>query len=221
MRISHIYAGMMNTLLVVNSSGRVTRSITRRLSARFVDTTRRRYPALRVIERDVGLHPLPTVNEAWIAAAFADPARRTPAMRDALALSEELIGEVEAADAIVLGVPMYNFGVPASLKAYFDQIIRVGRTFSFDPDAPDPYQPLLKPKPVFAFVSAGDGSLLPGGEAASMNFLDGHLRIMCGFVGLNEPVFIHAGYDEYQDDRQKRSVLAAEAAIDELVAKMT
>ena len=121
----------MTTLLVVHSSGRVTRSITRRLADRFARAWSTAFPAGTVRQRDVGLHPPNPVNESWIAAAFTDPESRTPAMRAALRESDTLLEEVARADAIVIGAPLYNFGLPAQLKAWFDQIIRVGRTFAF------------------------------------------------------------------------------------------
>jgi len=210
----------MKKLLVVNSSGRVTRSITRHLTTRFANSWKSFYPHGEILTRDVGVNPPPPVNEEWIAAAFEALTKRTPAMRQALALSEGLIDELSGADAIVLGVPMYNFGMPAQLKAYVDQVVRVGRTFDFDASAAEPYRPLLVSKPVVAILSAGDGSLHPGGALAHMNFLEPHLATILGFIGLTDVTFIRAGYDEYQDDRTKRSLAAAERAVDELLDRL-
>ncbi|HET9523570.1 MAG TPA: NAD(P)H-dependent oxidoreductase, partial [Terrimicrobiaceae bacterium] len=134
-----------------------------------------------------------------------------------LALSEALIEELIRADTVVLGAPMYNFGMPAQLKAYFVQIVRVGRTFGFDPGASEPYRPLLTSKPVVVVVSVGDGSLLPGGALAHLNFLEPHLRTILAFIGLTDVTLVRAGYDEYGDDRAKRSLTAAEAAIDQVL----
>jgi len=206
----------MKTLLVINSSGRVTRSITRHLTTRFADGWISRHPGGELRIRDVGTSPPPPVSEGWIAAAFAAPTDRTPAMREALALSDAMIEELIAADAIVLGAPMYNFGMPAQLKAYVDQVVRIGRTFDFDATADNPYRPLLASKPVIAILSAGDGSLHIGGALAHLNFLEPHLQTILGFIGLADVTFVRAGYDEYQDDRAKRSLVAAESAIDDL-----
>lgn len=210
----------MNTLLVINSSGRVTRSITRHLATRFVNGWKARHPGAEIRTRDVGLHPPSPVNEQWIAAAFAADAERTPGMRETLALSDVLIDEIIAADAIVLGAPMYNFGMPAALKAYVDQVVRVGRTFAFDATANNPYRPLLVSKPLVAILSAGDGSLHTGGTLAHLNFLEPHLQTILGFIGLTDVHFIRAGYDEYQDDRAKRSLVAAQSAVDDLLLRL-
>jgi FMN-dependent NADH-azoreductase len=123
----------MKTVLQINSSARIERSHTRGLTDLFVQEWKGLRPQDHVISRDIGVEPPPPVNEAWIAAAFASPPDRTDAMRQVLRLSELMVDELLQADLIVLGAPMYNFGMPAQLKAYVDQIVRIGRTFSFDP----------------------------------------------------------------------------------------
>mgnify|MGYP006179228269 CR=1 FL=1 len=203
----------MSRLLVINSSGRHTRSVTRRLTRQFADAWLGANPQGELLERDLTRQPPGVVNEAWIASAFAQPQSRTPQMQAALAESETLLAEIEASDAIVLGAPMYNFGLPAQLKAYFDQIIRVNRSFSFDPAAEVPYQPLLKDKPVTVIVSVGDGDLLPGGAQFQLNFLEPHLLTMLGFIGLSNVEFIRVGYEEFQDQRLKSAIASAELTL--------
>ncbi len=210
----------MKTLLVIHSSGRVTRSITRRLAERFAQTWQARDPHHAVIYRDLTQSPASVVDEAWIAAAFCAPEKRTEAMREPLRLSETLIEELVAADALVIGAPVYNFGMPAQLKAYFDQVVRVGRTFAFEPGTPELYRALLVPKPVVVITSAGDGALLPGGALSHLNHLEPHLRTVLDFIGLRDVRFVRVGYDEFGDDRLRRSIAAAEAAIDGLAAGM-
>lgn len=207
----------MNTLLVVNSSGRITRSITRRLASRFTQAWSAVHPEGTVIYRDVGLHPPSTVQEAWIAGAFADPNQRTPEMQAALRESDAMIEEVERADAIVIGAPLYNFGMPAQLKAWFDQIIRVGRTFDFTGDAVDPYRPLLRSKPVVVLVSAGDAAMLPGGAAFASNTLEPHLMTVLTFNGLTDITFIRVGDEEKPGESHDRAIAAAEQAIDRYI----
>ena len=132
----------MNSLLVINASGRVTRSITRYLTARFAAGWSSRLSGAEVLTRDIGVDPPPAVDEKWICAEFAAPMERTAEMQQSLALSELLIDELFKAEVIVLGAPMYNFGMPGQLKAYVDQIVRVGRTFTFNPVATEPYRPV-------------------------------------------------------------------------------
>lgn len=210
----------MHSLLVIDSSGRRTRSITRALTSRFVAGWRAQRPGAEIISREVGLNPPPTVNEAWIAAAYGGQEPGDTTAPHPLATSDTFIDEILRAEAIVIGVPIYNFGMPAQLKAYFDQIIRVGRTFAFQESEEDRYRPLLAPRPVVVIVSAGDGAMLPGGALAHLNFLEPHLTTLLAFIGLTDVTFIRAGYEEYQDDRAQRSLAAAERAVDETAAHL-
>lgn len=209
----------MKTLLIVHASGRITRSITRRLTRRFAERWSA-HPGFRVVERDLTASPPPVVNEPWIAAAFRDPAKRTEVDREVLGASDGLIDELNAADAVVIGVPLYNFGMPAQLKAYIDQIVRVGRTFALDPGAPVPYWGLLSPKPVVVVTAAGDGDLLKGGALEHLNFLEPHLTHVLSFVGLGRPQWVRVGYEEFGDDRLARSLKAAEVAVDALAERL-
>eukprot|EP00913_Durusdinium_trenchii_P006313 g5925.t1 len=210
----------MSTLLHIQASGRVSRSITRGLTARYVRGWLARHPGGEVIERDVGLSPPTPVNEDWIAAAFTPPAQRTG---DALAESDTLIDEIERADEIVIGTPMYNFGMPAALKAWVDQIVRIGRTFAFDPDADPVYRGLVPPRPVVVCVSYGDGALHPGGDLWAHNALEPHVRTVLGFIGLEDVRFVRVGDQEFGGERLRRSIGAAELGVvestpDQLVA---
>ena len=209
----------MKTLLVINASGRVTRSITRQLTNRFAASWRTANLDGRVLHRDLGLNPPPPVNEGWIAAAFTAPAERAAAANESLRVSETLIEELAAADLVLLGTPIYNFGMPAQLKAFFDQIVRVGRTFEFTSEAAAPYRPILSPKPVIVVVSAGTSALHPGGALAHLNFLEPHLQTVLGFIGFTDVTFIRVGDEEQGGDGFKRSLAAAEITLDELAGR--
>jgi len=206
----------MKTLLVLNASGRITRSITRQLTNRFAESWRAANPDGRVLQRDLGLNPPPPVNEGWIAAAFTAPTERTATANETLRVSEALIEEIAVADLVLLGTPIYNFGMPAQLKAFFDQIVRVGRTFEFTSEAAEPYRPILSPKPVIVVVSAGTSAMHPGGALAHLNFLEPHLQTVLGFIGFTDVTFVRVGDEEQGGDGFKRSLAAAETSLDEL-----
>ncbi|HEX2114665.1 MAG TPA: NAD(P)H-dependent oxidoreductase [Alphaproteobacteria bacterium] len=212
----------MMTLLHIDASARRTRSHTRHLSKRFVDNWRTRRPVDEVIVRDVGADPPPPVTEAWVAAAFAKPEQRTAEMTAALAVSDRLIDELERADIVVAGVPMYNFGVPAPLKAYIDNIVRVGRTFGFDRTrVENPYWPILRPKPVIILSARGDYGYDAGQRIAHVNHVEPYLREVLGFIGLSDVTSIAVEYDEFRDERFDESLRRAEAAVDHLVIRLT
>jgi FMN-dependent NADH-azoreductase len=124
----------MKRLLHIDSSPRGNRSHSRRLSREFVEQWKQAHPSDVVIYRDIGRNPVPHIDESWIAAAFAPPEQHTPDLQEAIRLSDLLVDEFLAADIYVIGVPMYNFSVPSVFKAYIDQIVRIGRTFAFEPD---------------------------------------------------------------------------------------
>ncbi|NEQ23650.1 MAG: FMN-dependent NADH-azoreductase, partial [Microcoleus sp. SIO2G3] len=129
----------MAHLLHIDSSPRGERSHSRRLTREFIDAWMQAHPTDVVTYRDVGRNPAPHVDEPWIAAAYTPPAQRTPQLQEAIRISDQLVDEFLSADVYVIGVPMYNLSIPSTLKAYIDQIVRIGRTFEFTPeDATNP-----------------------------------------------------------------------------------
>jgi FMN-dependent NADH-azoreductase len=211
-------AAMKPNLLVLNASARISRSLTRRLTQRFADTWSARHPDGVVVHRDLGLTPPPSIDEAWIAAAYTPPDLRTPEMHAALELSETLIAEIEAASLIVIGSPLYNFGMPAALKAWLDQIVRVDRTFAIEDNATNPYRALLQSKPVVVLTSAGSAAFQLGGDAAHLNFLEPHLATLLSFIGLTEHTFLRIGDAEYKNEHYLKTLAAAESSLDALAA---
>ncbi|PAX17811.1 NAD(P)H dehydrogenase [Vandammella animalimorsus] len=220
----------MTTLLHLDASARpglsgqdAYGSHTRRLSARFVAQWRQHQPDARVIYRDVGQHPPAPVSGQWIHAAFTPEAQREDWMHEALRESDALIDELLAADVIVAGVPMYNFGPPAQCKAWVDNIVRVGRTFGFDRSrAGDPYWPLLAGlgKRAVVLTSRGDYGY-DGGKMQGKNHVEASLFTALAYLGITEHHSIAVEYDEYADERLTQSLRDAEAAVDALAARLT
>lgn len=213
----------MTTLLHIDASARGERSLSRSLSRAFVDAWLTREPAAAVIARDVGRDPPPFLREAWVAAAFTPEDARSPEQKAELTLSDTLIAELVAADVIVMGTPMYNYGMPAQLKSWFDKVIRIGRTFSFDLARGDfPLEPMLSGKTLVVLSSRGEFGFGPGGVRADMNQLDPHIRTCSHYLGVESIHTIAIDYQEFGDARHKRSIAEAHAAVpglvDELVA---
>ncbi|MGL4464884.1 MAG: FMN-dependent NADH-azoreductase [Planctomycetia bacterium] len=212
----------MTVVLRIEASARATRSLTRRMTQLFLDEWRRRLPDVEVINRDVGLHPPPFVTETWIAACFTPPADRTDEMRAALAPSDELIAELRRADVLLIGSPMYNYGMPAALKAWFDQVCRVDETFTFDlARGDDPIEPIFSGKTMVVLSSRGEFGFQPGGMRERLNHLDPHLRTCGRFLGFAEDHLVATEYQEFRDDRHEESVARGNAEIVELVARLT
>jgi FMN-dependent NADH-azoreductase len=210
----------MKTLLLVNSSGRSERSVTRHLVVRFAAAWAARHPQGEIIGRDVGLNPPPPINESWIAASHTDSSERTPVMHETLTTSEALIDEIFRATTVVVGAPMYNFGMPAQLKAYVDQIVRVGCTFAFGGEGAWPYQPLVPSKPLVIISSMGAGGYEPGGPMAHLNFLEPHLEAAFRFIGFTDFYFVRVSFEENKDERFKEAMADAEIAIEKIVDRL-
>jgi len=202
----------MTTLLHIDASAQTDLSISRQLSAAFVSTWLEQNPNDTVIRRDLSKTPPGFVTQEWIAACFTPEADRTPEMHEALVESDELIAELEAADIVVLGTPMYNYGMPAVLKAWVDRVIRIGKTFSFDRARGDyPLEPIFSGKTLVALTSKGEFGFSSGGIREHMNHLDGHIESVTHYLGLSERHFVNSEYQEFADERHKQSRSKAEA----------
>lgn len=197
-------------------------SHTRRLSARFVERWAAQRPTDTVTYRDVGQHPPAPVDADWVAAAFTRPEKRDAAQEARLAESDRLVAELIAADVVVVGAPMYNFGMPAPLKAWLDNIVRVGVTFGFDRARDgDPYWPMLPTGKTLVTLSArGDYGYDPGGRQAHNNFVESGLAAPLAYIGLHDRHAIAIEYDEFGDQRLAASIAAAEQAVDALVEQL-
>jgi len=176
----------MPNLLSVVASPRGDYSVSRALTAQFVDAWKSNNPDGSVQTRDLFTTTLPFVDLPWIAGAYTPAEQHSPEMTEALAISNELIAELQAADHIVIGTPMYNFATPAILKAWIDHIVRIGSTFTAS------YEGLLKNKKVTVIVASG-GVYTPGSPTQAYDAETGYLKQILGFIGLTDITFVLAG----------------------------
>ena len=179
----------MPTLLHIDSSPLYGRSVSRELTSAFVAQWKSSHPDGTVIERDLNSTSIPPVNADWVGAVYTPEQARTPQQKELLSLSDSLIAELEQADEYVFGVPMHNFGVPAVLKLWIDQISRVGRTFSYAGGTP---KGLLVGKKA-TFIIATGGMYDAQTQMASFNFVEPYLRSVFGFLGVTDATFLTAG----------------------------
>jgi FMN-dependent NADH-azoreductase len=173
----------MKQLLRIDASARNEGSVTRRLGDELQARWLAANPDAEVAIRDLS-EPLPLLDGDWVAANLTDPARRTDGQREALALSDALIAELERADAVLLTVPLYNFSVPAALKAWIDLVCRARETFAYTEQGP---RGLLADRPVYIVMATGGVPL-----GAPVDFASGYLRHVLGFVGLHDVHLIPA-----------------------------
>jgi FMN-dependent NADH-azoreductase len=184
---------MTRTILHIDASARHDQSKSRAMSQRIVD----HLGAETVIHRDLA-DSLPHIDGTWVGATFTPPAERTAEQNEKLALSDGLLAELLAADAIVIGTPVYNFNIPASLKAWIDQIGRVGVAFRYTETGP---VGMLASKPVYIAVASGGTKL-----GSQIDFVSNYLKFVFGFVGLSDVQLIQVADDETQNDANLRQI---------------
>ncbi|MEJ2765033.1 NAD(P)H-dependent oxidoreductase [Photobacterium sp. MCCC 1A19761] len=218
----------MKKLLVIDSSARRTdhsiagyNSISKQLGTLFIDEWMKKNHQDRVVCRDVGAAPPAFISQDWIAAVFTPEVQRSAAQHQLLTLSDTLIAEVEAADVIIMTAPMYNYGMPAALKAWFDQVIRINKTFTFDRSRGDnPLEPIFQGKTLVLLTSAGEFGFEPGGSRAHMNHLGTHIEVLSKYLGVNAFYEVRSEYQEFGDARHEQSLASAREAVIELAGRL-
>jgi len=176
----------MPTLLSIGVSPRYEHSTSRKLTSLFVEKWREGHPDGRVIDRDLLKTKLPFVDLPWIGGAFTPPEQHSPDSVAAIRISDDLVAELKSADHIVIGTPMYNFSIPAVLKAYIDHIVRVGVTFSAENVG------LLTGKKATIILASG-GDYSPGSPVEGYNQASSYLRQVLSFIGITAIEIIMAG----------------------------
>lgn len=171
----------MSTLLQITSSITGENSHSTRLSNEFVAQWKIKNPNGRVVTRDLSAQAIPHLDSARLQALFTPAEQRNSEQQAVIDFSDELIAELRAADVIVLGAPLYNFGIPSTLKAYFDHIARAGVTFRYTAEGPEG---LLPDVPVYVFATRGGH--YAGGPA------DWQLTTFLNFVGLKQIEYVYA-----------------------------
>jgi FMN-dependent NADH-azoreductase len=179
----------MPTLLHLDASPRGDYSISRQLSAAAVAAWKDKHPGGKVIVRDLTKTKMTFVDLDWIMGAFSPPDQVTDGHKNALAISDTLIAELLEADEIVMGTPMYNFTIPAVVKAWIDHVVRAGKTFSYGSSGPEG---LAKGRKMLVTVASG-GSYDKASGMEAYNYETPYLRQILGFIGITDLTFVHAG----------------------------
>lgn len=192
-----------STILSINSSARTAQSSTRMLSEELIEALN---PNATVIERNVA-EGVPFVDEDWVNANFTPDEDRTEEHRQKLSYSNSLVKELQEADTIVIGLPIYNFGIPASLKAWVDMIARARLTFKYTAHGPEG---LLTGKRAFLVVASGGTPI-----GSDIDFATSYMRHALKFVGITDVTIIDAAESSKGSDtalaraRQQVSQIAA------------
>ena len=196
---------MARNILHVDASARQAGSVSRELSQHLVDALSDN--GTEVTKREIGLSPLPLINETWVGANFTPEEDRTDDQKQVLELSDTLIEELEAADTLVLGVPIYNFGVPAAFKAWVDMIARARKTFKYTENGP---VGLLEGKKAYVIIASGGTQ-----SGSEIDFATPYVRHVLGFVGIHDVSIVAAdqlmatGDEKLAAAREQIAALAA------------
>jgi FMN-dependent NADH-azoreductase len=191
-----------NTLRI-DASARKTGSTTRSLTDQVI--AKRPRDVLQTL--DLLDTPVPQIDETWIGANFTPAADRTEAQNDRLALSDKLVGQLVAADTVVIGLPIYNFGVPASLKAWIDHVARAGLTFHYTAEGP---RGLLKNKKAILVIASGRTQI-----GSDIDFATDYMKHVLGFLGIEDVTVVGADRMVVDPDA---ALAAATAQVDALAA---
>jgi FMN-dependent NADH-azoreductase len=199
----------MSTLLRIDSSSRTAGSHSRRAG----DDVETVLAPTHVIRRDLGDGTMPHVSTNMIGAFFGDPAALTDDQRTASALSETLLAELAAADTVLITLPMYNFGIPSALKAWFDQIVRINRTFSFDGQG---FAGLMTGKRAIVVTAYGAAGYVEGAFKAA-DFATPYVTFALNFIGISDVTVIPVEGVNMGPE----ALVAAQAAVAQRVAEIT
>jgi FMN-dependent NADH-azoreductase len=200
----------MPTLLQINASIHADHGHSSQLATKFVQAFANRHPDARIVVRDLASATVPHLSAERFAAFLSKPGERSAAQSDVVAYSDTLIGELKQADVIVLGLPMYNFGVPSQLKAYFDHIARAGETFRYTATGP---VGLLTGKKVYVF--AARGGLYAG---TALDTQTSYVRDFLRFVGIEDIEFVYAEGLAISAESKASGLASAAAQIERLAA---
>jgi FMN-dependent NADH-azoreductase len=176
----------MPTLLVIEVSPRFDHSTSRKLTAAYIEAWKIANPGRTVVVRDLAKTNLPFVDLAWIEGAFTPTETHSPESVAAIAVSDALIAELKSADRLLIGTPMFNFSIPAALKAYIDHIVRVGLTVS-------PTNVGLLTGKSADVIPASGGDFSPGSPVEKYNHASGYLRQVLAWIGITDVNIVLAG----------------------------
>ena len=209
-----IHSRPVMKLLEVQSSVRQVGSISRQLSQTFIQAWQQNQADRQHQLRDVGLQPPSHPTALWAHANYMEPEARSPEMVEALAESERLLEELFWCDRLLLGVPMYNFSVPSTLKAYIDNVVRVNRTFAFDSTTKQS-EGLLKGRKALV-ITPSAGNFVVGTPLGELNFCDSYLRSLLGFIGIDDVTVVPVPDQFMGDEIRQKSIETAQAKLLEL-----
>ncbi len=204
---------MPKSVLLINSSPLGEHSVSRKLTAKIIDKMKTETPDATIVERDLSAVEMPHFSAMNVGAAYRPDQFSEDQINAALALSNELVDELLAADVIVIGAPMWNFSIPSCLKAWVDHIVRPGRTFSYSNAGAQGLVSADKK----VIVASSRGGMYSSGPTESMDHQETLLTTVLGFIGLTDITFVRAEGLGMGEEAVAAAMATAEATIAESV----
>lgn len=200
----------MTTLLQINTSLFAENGQSSQLAQHFVDTWRAHHPHGRVVVRDLAKRPLPHLDAERVNALFSPAEGRTPQQQAILDEADALLDEIRAADVIVIGLPLYNFGIPSTLKAYFDHIARAGVSFRYTANGPEG---LLGDRKVYVLAARGGYYKDTPSDTQTP-----YVQRFLNFIGIHDIEFVYAEGLNVSADAKEQALQHARATVEQLAA---
>jgi FMN-dependent NADH-azoreductase len=206
----------MSHILLITSSPRGADSLSTRFASELAQKLREQHPGSTLTRRDLAAEPLEHIGEAYVVGRVLPAHSRSPAQKDAVALAEKLVAELTAADIVVIGSAMINFGPPSQLKTWFDYVTWPGVTFAYDGKS---VEGLVTGKKVY-LVTASGGVFSEGAHTA-FDFQSSYLKHLLGFIGLTDIEHLRVEGVAHGPDAAQASIAKAEAAMESLLVEET
>ncbi len=205
----------MARLLRIDASARLHGSHSREIADYFQTRWLQQHPDDEVVARNLLRDPVPHIEDATISGFYTPASEHDAGLKTATALSDQLIEELMSSDLLLISTPMYNFSLPSVLKAWVDQIVRIGYTFNFDPDTG--FTGLVQGKR--AVVVTATGAVFSNPAMSAFNYLDPYLRTLLGFLGITDSHFVSVEGTTTDEAAMENSKRAAREAIDHYILK--
>ena len=207
---------MSHSVLHIDSSPLGDHSVSRKLTAKVLAEIKADHSDTQVVIRDLVATPLPHLSSVTVGAFFTPPEQRNDTLNESLKLSDELIDELFAADVIVIGAPMWNFGIPSSLKAWIDHVARAGRTFTYGASGPESLLPVGKK----VIIVSSRGGIYSSGPMQVMDHQETYLKAILGFIGLHDVSIIRAEGVAMGEEAVKAALQSADNQLVEAVKQV-
>lgn len=200
---------MAYNILHIDSSPMGDNSVSRKFTAKVVEGLKDKHPGANVTTRDFGNNPLPHLSGAVIGAFFTPSDKHSDIQAEVIRPSDEAVAELIAADAVVIGAPMWNLGIPSALKAWVDHVVRAGKTFRYTDHGPEGLLPSGKK----AIVVLASGGIYSSGPMADVQHQESYLKVALNFMGLTDVTFVRAEGMAMGPDASKAAIAKAETQV--------